>query len=382
MFAENGADVIKVETRSYPDFMRVIMGTEMTPSFASSSRSKRSFGVNLKRPEGRELAKRLVAMADVVIENNSTGTMADLGLGYDELAEVNPRLVYVSSQLLGSRGKHAAWLGYGPSVQAYGGLTDLWSYADGPPVGGNSNHPDLLVGHLCALVGLAGLLRREHTGDGTHCEVAQVETVVATLGDLLLAEALNPGSVRPVGNDDERGAPWGVFRCAGDEEWCVVCVRDDADWEALRRAMGDPGWASDERWSTHEGRRAGRAELAERVGSWTATLTPAEVGAACQAAGVPGAPMQYASQLLGDPQLAARGFLAGVQQPDAGALTFDGVSFRASDMAAPHIAAAPRLGEHTRELCHDLLGLEPAEIDRLVADGVLEIAPVEGNETP
>jgi crotonobetainyl-CoA:carnitine CoA-transferase CaiB-like acyl-CoA transferase len=263
-------------------------------------------------------------------------------------------------------------------VQAYGGLTDLWSYADGPPVGGNSNHPDLLVGHLCALAGMAGLLQRERTGEGVHCEVAQVETVVATLGDLLLAEALVPRSVRPVGNDDERGAPWGVFRCAGAEEWCVVCVRDDADWAGLRTAMGDPAWASDTRWATHEGRRAGRDELAARVGEWTATRTPAEVGVACQAAGVPGGPMLYASQLLQDPQLEHRGFLAGVQQPGAGALTFDGVSFRPSDMAPPHITAAPRLGEHTRQIAVEVLGLDPDEVDKLVAAGVLELAPEPG----
>ena len=164
------------------------------------------------------------------------------------------------------------WLGYGPSVQAYGGLTDLWSYADGGPVGGNSNHPDLLVGHLCAVAGLAGLLRRERTGEGAHCEVAQVEAVVATLGDLLLAEALAPRSVRPVGNDDERGAPWGVFRCAGDEdqgseEWCVVCVRDDADWAALRTAMGDPEWAADA--ALVDARRPpGRARRARRSGRY------------------------------------------------------------------------------------------------------------------
>jgi crotonobetainyl-CoA:carnitine CoA-transferase CaiB-like acyl-CoA transferase len=259
-------------------------------------------------------------------------------------------------------------------VQAYGGLTDLWSYPDGGPVGGNSNHPDLIAGHLCAVSALAGLLQRERTGAGIHCEVAQVEVVVATLGDLLLAEALAPRSVRPVGNDDDRGAPWGVFRCRGDEEWCVVCVRHDDDWAALRRAMGNPDWAGLPEWSTHAGRRAGRDELARRVGEWTATRTPAEVAAACQGAGVPGGPMLYASQLLTDPQLLERGFLVGVQQPDAGALTFDGVSFRASDMAPPHIDAAPRLGEHTRAICRDVLGLAPEEIERLVAEGVLEVA--------
>ena len=201
------------------------MGTETTPSFASSSRSKRSFGVNLKRPEGRRAGEAACRDGRRRDREQLDGDHGRPGPGFDELAEVNPRPSTSRASCSVRAGARRAWLGYGPSVQAYGGLTDLWSYADGPPVGGNSNHPDLLVGHLCALVGLAGLLRREHTGDGTHCEVAEVEIVVATLGDLLLAEALNPGSwCGRSATTTSAGAPWGVFRCAGDEEWRASCA--------------------------------------------------------------------------------------------------------------------------------------------------------------
>ena len=131
VFADHGADVIKVESARYPDFMR-LMGANLTsPSFASSSRSKRSFGVNLKSPEGVDLVRRLAASADVVIENNSTGTMASLGLGWEDLHAINPSLVMLSSQLLGSTGPRAGWRGYGPSVQAYCGLLHLWAFPDG-----------------------------------------------------------------------------------------------------------------------------------------------------------------------------------------------------------------------------------------------------------
>ena len=150
--------------------------------------------------------------------------MASLGLGWDDLHAINPRLVMLSSQLLGSTGPRASWRGYGPSVQAYGGLLHLWAFPDGEGWPGSpSNFPDLLVGELLAAFGLAALWERERTGQGTHVDLSQAEVVANLLGDLLLAESLTPGSVGPDGNDDERGSVWGPFRCVGDEEWVVVC---------------------------------------------------------------------------------------------------------------------------------------------------------------
>src|SRR5439155_11917216 len=223
MFAEYGAEVIKVESRSYPDFIRIQTGAEMSPSFASSSRSKRALGVNAKTPEGRDVLLGFIERCDVVIENNSTGVMDELGLGWSTLRGVNPGLVMVSSQLMGSHGPWAGFRGYGPSTRAAGGIEMLWSYADQEePAGGMSIFPDHLCGRLGALGAMAGLLARRRTGTGSHVELAQVEATVGIVAELVTKEALEPGTVRATGNRRDRGAPWGLFRCAGDEQWVAI----------------------------------------------------------------------------------------------------------------------------------------------------------------
>jgi crotonobetainyl-CoA:carnitine CoA-transferase CaiB-like acyl-CoA transferase len=371
MLAEYGADVIKIETSTYPDFMRIVLGGNMTPSFASSSRTKRSFGVNVKNPDGLRILHELVKHADIVIENNSTGTMDEMGVGYATLHELNPNLVMVSSQLVGSRGACATWIGYGPTIQPFGGMTYLWAFPDGEgPPGNPAIHPDHLAGRLCAIGGLAGLFGRSRRGGGGHVEIAQVEAVICLIGDLLLKEALAPGSVQPDGNDDERGAPWGVFRCAGDEQWAVVCVRDDRDWDGLVRAMGNP--EGHERFAKAADRLAAREAVNAFVEEWTRTLEPRAVMTRAQAEGVPAGAMLSTLDQLHDPHLEARGFLVPVDQQDSGALVFDGPAFQATGMAPALIRQAPRLGEHTRAVCRDVLGLDDAEIDRLIAAGALE----------
>ena len=246
MFAEYGADVIKIETRTYPDFIRVVLGSEISPSFASSSRSKRGFGVNVKHPEGFKIAKRLIESCDVLIENSKTGAMEGMGIGWETIKQWNPYCVMVSSQLLGSRGAWADWIGYGPSTQPIGGLVHLWNYPDqDAPAGSTSIFPDHLAGRLSAINALALLWSRERTQRGGHGEVAQVEVVTGILGDLLWKAGLEPGSVAPRGNRSERGAPWGAYPCLGEQQWCVISVRDDADWKNLVAAIGSPAWATD-----------------------------------------------------------------------------------------------------------------------------------------
>ena len=376
LLAEYGADVVKVESRSYPDFIRVFLGSEMTAAFASSSRSKRSIGLDLKHPDGRMVARRLVAAADVVIENNSTGTMDALGVGYDDLQAVNPDLLMVSSQLMGDHGTFAEWTGYGPTIQTAGGLSWLWAFDDGrPPPGSNAIHPDHLAGRVCAITVLAGLYGRARGAPGRRASVAQVEALIGTLGDLFLAEALNPGSVRPEGNDSARGAPWGVFPCVPDgdqEEWCVVTVRHDTDWIALRAAMGEPAWAADPVYADHAGRLTHRDALNAQVAAWTATLGPLEVEAACQAHGVPAGHMATTVRQLADPHLNGRGFIVPVDQPGLGPIVLEGPCIHSAAMADPVITAAPGLGQHTHDVCAEWLGWDAARVDGLIAAGALE----------
>jgi crotonobetainyl-CoA:carnitine CoA-transferase CaiB-like acyl-CoA transferase len=372
LFAEYGADVVKIESRAYPDFIRLVSGSEMSASFASSSRSKRSFGVNIKTDEGLALVRRLVTLADVVIENNSTGTMDDVGLGYRVLRELNPRLVMVSSQLMGSTGPWADWLGYGPSTRPAGGMTWLWNFpGGGMPPGAQVIFPDHVAGRLCTIAALAALLNRQSTEEGAHLEVAQV--VLGMMAEYFLQESLAPGSVQPAGNRSAEGAPWGVYRCAGEERWCVITCRDDEDWARLRGALGDPGWAGDPSLATVEGRRARHDDLDARIGEWTAGRSDRDVMVTLQAHGVPAGMMMHSSDQPDDPHLQARGYLAPIDQPGVGPMILEGAAFHAAAMGDPYIAPAPILGEHTRDIAAKLLGLASNEIEELIAAGVLEI---------
>jgi crotonobetainyl-CoA:carnitine CoA-transferase CaiB-like acyl-CoA transferase len=376
LLAEYGAEVIKIESRAYPDFIRLVAGSEMSPSFASSSRSKRSLGLNVKTPEGMELIRRLIAQADVVIENNSTGTMDDLDLGWAALRQLNPGLVMVSSQLMGSTGPWAGWLGYGPSTRTAGGMTWLWNFPDGgPPPGSFVIFPDHLVGRVCATAGLAGLARRHREAVGTHFEVAQVETVLTCMSQYFLQESLEPGSVQPVGNRREQGAPWGVYRCAGEERWVVITCRNDQDWGGLRTALGDPEWAADPALASVDGRRAAHDAIDAQLSEWTAARSDREAMEILQAHGVPAGMMNYASDEVQDPHLRARGYLAEIDQPGVGPMILEGPAFYGSAMDRPFIGPAPALGQHTREIAAARLGLSKERTEELIAAGVLEVTP-------
>jgi crotonobetainyl-CoA:carnitine CoA-transferase CaiB-like acyl-CoA transferase len=373
LLAEYGADVIKIETRAHPDFIRAIFGTEMNPSFASSSRCKRSFGINLRTERGLEIIKQLIAVSDLVIENSSTGTMEKIGLGFDQMRRINPRIVLASSQLMGATGPWKDWIGFGPNSRTAGAMTWLWNFPEGGmPPGSGAIHPDHLAGRMLALGAVATLLARERGSAGGRLEVAQVEVIIGLLADLMLQAALEPGVVGPQGNLSARGAPWGVYPCAGTERWCVITVRHDNDWRRFRAAIGDPEWARAREYETASGRLEHRAELDRRVIEWTSARTDREVTDILQRAGVPAGFMMYASDMPADPHLRARGYPQPVEQPGVGAMMFEGPAFHATTIADPLVAPAPALGEHTREICRTILGMQDAEVSKLVTEGVLE----------
>ena len=376
MLAEYGADVIKVESRTYPDFIRVVLGGEMSPSFASSSRSKRGLGVNAKTVEGRQLLLDLAAGAggadrfDVVIENGSTGVMDELELGYRDFSAANPDVVMVSSQLMGSSGPWSSWRGYGPNTQVTGGMTHLWDYPDVErPSGSQSIFPDHWAGRMGALAAVAGVLGRQRgaLAGGCHAEVCQVEQVVGVMGDLLARESLQAGSVNPQGNRRDRGAPWGFFACEGEDQWVAICCRTDAEWTALAALAG----IDDPALSALQARRQREDEVENTVSAWTRTLSKHAVTEACLAAGVPAGPMLTSGEQLHDPHLAARGYLVELDQPPIGVMTFEGPAFAATGMPGADIRPAPGLGQHTREIVAEL-GLDEGAIDDLIARGILE----------
>ncbi len=374
LLGEYGADVIKIETRTYPDFIRLVSLSDISPSFTSSSRSKRSLGLNVKTERGLELVRQLIAQSDVLIENSATGTLAGMGLGWEDVRQINPQLVMVGSQLVGSHGPNAHWTGYGPTTQTYGGLLHLWDYDDDDaPATNQTIYPDHLAGRLCALAAISGLLARRRTGVGSHSEIAQVEAVVNMLSEQLMRESLMPGSAQPTGNRSVEHAPRGPYPCAGEQQWAVISVQTDQQWAGLVRALGEPAWARDSALASSDGRLAAADAIDDHLAAWTAARDRDDVAATLRAEGVPCEPMRNGNDLLDDPHLAERGWTIQFDQPGVGPIGLEGPAWLAPDMGGPITYPAPLLGEHTREVAAEILGLEDAEIDELLGAGVLEI---------
>ncbi|HEX4018748.1 MAG TPA: CoA transferase [Frankiaceae bacterium] len=386
--SEWGADVIKVESANRPDFQRRVMGGDMNPAFSSPNRNKRGLAADLGTEAGRELVRRMLPKIDVIIENNATGVIDRLGLGWDAVRQINPRLVMVNTQLYGNRGPWASKKGYGPSARAIGGLTWLWAHGPDAPRGVMTIHPDHLAGRLVALGVLAGLHARERTGEGARIDLAQFETVIALLGDLLATESIRPGAAQPAGNRSPDSAPWNVYRCAdgegGIERWLAVCVPDDATWQAFLSAL--PGEFDRPQWRTAYGRLGDVETLDEALASWLREEDPETTEEALQAAGVPAGQLLSMKGHAEHLHFVGRGYPVPVDQPGSGPLLLEGPAFAASSigvsMGVPRCEAAPMLGQHTAEVCRDVLGLGDAAIADLVAAGAIDPLPVAVDEVP
>ncbi|NMO91603.1 CaiB/BaiF CoA-transferase family protein [Actinomycetospora sp. TBRC 11914] len=376
LLADHGAEVIRVESSRFPDGSRQsVDGRSMTPSFAWGNRTKRSIGLDLRRPEGRELFLRLVAVSDVVVSNFKPGTMESLGLDHATLREANPRIVSVDSSAYGRSGPWSRRMGYGPLVRASAGLSGLWRYSDDDESFSDAMtvYPDHIAGRVAATAVLAALEQRDRTGHGRQVSVSQFELILRHLGELLVDAQLDPSSVEPDGDDPRGDAPRGVLACAGDDEWCVVDVRGDDDFAALARTIGRDDWTTDPRFADAVGRVAHRHELREALGAWTATRSPLAVAETLQAAGVASGPMLRVPELREDPQLAARELFttqqqAGIDDP----LPAHGREAGSLLVAPPRITSAPYQGEHTRDVVTEVLGTTDDELADLLAAGVLE----------
>ncbi|MBF6472486.1 CoA transferase [Nocardia abscessus] len=374
--ADQGAEVIKVENRAFVDGARQMdVPGKVSYSYSLGNRNKRSLGLNLRSDAGKELFDRLVACSDVVLTNFKPGTLESLGLGYDKLSAVNPRIILVESSAMGGTGSWAERMGYGPLVRATVGLTALWRHPDDTEGFGDDQtvYPD----HAAARVGAAGvvaaLIERQHTGVGRRIGLAQMETVFCQLATEYVRESLEPGTLVAKGNAGEFDAPTGIYACSGEDAYCAVAVDSDEDWVNLAKVIGRPDLADKPDYATAAGRVAHRAELDAIVGEWIAPLTPREAQTRLQAAGVAAGAAVHVKDLLSDPHLAARHQLGELAQPGHDAaleVTMGPALFE--NLAEPPLRPAPAMGADTRELCRELLGMSDAEIDELVNKGVLE----------
>jgi crotonobetainyl-CoA:carnitine CoA-transferase CaiB-like acyl-CoA transferase len=377
LFADHGADVIKVENSAFPDGLRQTRkGGGMNASFAWGHRNKRGLGLDLRSPDGARLFRELVADADIVSANFKPGTLESLGFSHAELARINPRIVVTDSSAFGSRGPWRSRMGYGPLVRASCGLSSLWRDTDSDPdepsafCDGSTVYPDHVAGHAAAVAALAAIIGRGATGAGQAIEVPQADVAVYALGPTLAIASSRPGSVDAEGNRRSGLAPAGVFPCAGDDEWCVIAVRDDNQWHALAAVTGLP---DDPDLRNFAGRAARRAQIEEQLATWTARHDPPQVEEKLQAVRVPAAAMVRLPEELNHPQLVARDSFHTLHHPMLPRpIPASARLARFSSLPDPALRPAPIPGEHTREICASLLRMKTEEIDRLVAAGVLQ----------
>ena len=367
ILADLGADVIKVERRGATDF-----GDRRGGLSGTLMRGKRSVVLDLNRPRGLDLARRLVALSDVVIDNFSARVMSNLGLDYEELRRLKPDVVCVRMTGFGLTGPHRDHVSYGPTLQALTGYTLLMGEPGGPPAGFGYSYSDLAGGNLGALAVLAALWHRRRTGCGQLVDLAQLEAVASVVGPTLLARALDGGTSTPTGNASQEapGAPHGVYPCAGDERWLAITVFTDEDWGRFAHALGDPEWTRAERFATRTGRLEHAAELDRLVATWSRDRVAEQAMAVLQGAGVAAGVVANAEDLCArDPQLAARGHFVEVPTPEGRTVRIDGPPFLLSETPAHVGGPGPLLGEHTEEVLGELLGLASEEIAELRAAG-------------
>jgi len=368
LLADLGADVVKVESLEFPDGSRQSQaGTGLSVSFAAGHRNKRSLGLNLRDPRGLAIFRALAARADIVLSNFKPGTTAALGISHADLAKINPALISVESSAFGSAGPWAGRMGYGPLVRAAAGVTSVWRYPDHPESFSDSVtvYPDHVAARIGVIAVLALLIRRLRTGRGGEATISQLDVMLDQFAaDSVLAA--NSGGERT-------DAPWGVFQAAGDDEWCVVTVRDDEDWRRLAPFLGLEG-----RYATRTDRSAARQVLDEAVGSWMRTRSADAAMHELQAIGVPGARMLRVPELPEHELFASRGAFRSEQHPRLDQpMIAQAFVFKGQQTPPPDTRPAPLMGEHTREVMETWLGMAGSDVDELVAAGVLQPTPQE-----
>jgi len=367
LLADLGADVVKVESRAYPDGNRQShLSYGLSAGFAAGHRNKRSLGINLRDPEGRALFLELAGKADVILSNFKPGTLEALGLGPAVIAAHNPRVVMIDSSAFGASGPWSGRMGYGPLVRAATGLTRAWRYSDDPEGFSDSVtvYPDHVAGRVGALAAVAMLIRRLRTGRGGTASIAQSDVMLAHFAaEIARAAAGEPAAEPP-------DWPWGVYPTAGDDEWCVVTVRDNRDWQALCRVTGID---NANRHGTAAARHADRAAIDTALAAWLAKRDADAAMRALQAAGVPAARMLRVADLPDFPHVRARRLFRREHHPFlAEAVTAERWHAPGLDGTEPDMRPAPLAGQHTAEVVRAWLGLDDAQIARLQANFSLE----------
>ena len=369
LMAMAGAEVVKVEPPG-GERLRQGKGADTTLSFATLNSNKKSLTLDLKHPRGKELLKSMAAQADVLLENFAAGTMDRLGLGWEVMRAINPRLVYGSATGYGLTGPDRDLLAMDHTIQAASGIMSITGEAGGPPARAGGTPCDIMGGiHLYAGV-LQALLGRNRTGHGTLVEVAMVEAMYFTLtSDFAAYHRTGALPERRGDKTPANTAPYGRYRCK--DGWiALICVSED-QWTRILEVVGRTDLAGNPDYAGREKRHARESEINAMIEAWSARLSRDEAFAAMRKNRVPVAPIRNLEDVRNDPHMHARGTLRRMQHPDMGEIVLPRAPIRLSDYTCAEVAFFPEAGANGAEVLRDWLGLGEAEIAELEKDRVI-----------
>ncbi len=377
--ADFGAQVIKLESRIHPDLCRLSspykddkVDLDHSIAFPVFNNGKRSLTLNLGHPRGIEVAKMLVAWSDVVIENFGPGGMERWGLDYNELKKVKSDVILVSISNQGQTGPLSSFKGWGIHAAGATGLYHITGWEDREPTAPPDVYPDVVtpVISLCAI--MAALDYRQRTGKGQYIDISQLEATLHSISPTILDYAVNRHEEIRCGNRSSYACPNNVYRCKGEDRWCVISISTDVDWDTLCRLMGNPGWTGKPEFSTLSGRKDNEDKLDELIGAWTSGYSPEELVRKLQKAGIAAGVVKRGEDLVyKDSQLKHRGYYSSVDHPTLGQYIVQGWPVKLS--ATPYAAGrAPLLGEDNEFVCTKILNLSGEDFASLINDGVVQ----------
>lgn len=368
-----GAEVIKIESHGRIDQTRKgsIMngdnfnGYDSSPTFNNANLNKQGVTIDITKPEGAELARKIVEKCDIVVANMRPGKMAKLGLGYEDLKKVKPDIIMLESSGFGATGPYKGYAGFAPIFASFGGLAYLTGYEDGTP-NVMSGVQDMRAGTVSAFIMIAALLHRKKTGEGQYIDLSSSECLSTLVGPELMEYTMNRRSPFRAGNQDAIMAPHNCYRCKGDDKWVSIAVATDEEWNSLKKVMGNPEWAENaEKYGGVLARWQNRKELDGQIAQWTKDFTTYEVTELLQEAGVAAMPSMNAEEILTDPHTKARELFTEVDHPALGNQVVMKPAWKFSETPARIRKPGPLLGEDNGDVFGNLLGMSEAEIKKM-----------------
>jgi crotonobetainyl-CoA:carnitine CoA-transferase CaiB-like acyl-CoA transferase len=385
LLGDFGAEVIKVESPSHMDWWRgaglqkTTDGSkpyEQSPTFNTVNRNKYGIALELTHPRGRALFRELVRISDVLIANYPLRSLRKLGIDYQALSAVNPRLVMVTLPAFGNNGPDSEYVGFGPTTEAMAGIAGVSGYEDGQPQMLSNAIGDPGTALNACFAALVGLFEQERRGEGVSIDLSHVEGLLPMNAEALLDYTINDRVQGQRGNRHPTLAPHGCYPCSGDDEWVVISVGSDTQWERFCQALGNPAWARAQKFVTAAGRKAAEDELDEHISTWTKEHDHHEVMELLQNAGVAAGAVLSGPEILSDAHLAAREFLLAIDRAEAGTHLYPGFVPRFSPNASAVHLPAPCFGEHNAYVFGTLLGLPSEEIAVLAKERIISVEPI------